>query len=75
VGCARALVRDGHTGLVVPCRDAGALAAALGRLIDDRALRMSLADGAFAAVRHMTWTRTAQATLAVYERARANGDG
>jgi len=74
VGCARALVTHERTGLVVPCRDAGALAAALGRMLDDRALRTSLAERAFALVRDMTWTRAAVATLAVYERAlEANG--
>jgi glycosyltransferase involved in cell wall biosynthesis len=69
VGCARALVTHERTGLVVPCRDAGALAAALGRMLDDRALRTSLAERAFDSVRDMTWTRSAIATLAVYERA------
>jgi len=69
VGCARALVSHERTGLLVPCRDAGALAAALGRLLDDRALRTSLAERAFESVRDMTWTRSAVATLAVYERA------
>jgi glycosyltransferase involved in cell wall biosynthesis len=69
VGCARALVSDERTGLLVPCRDADALAAALGRMLDDCALRTSLADRAFDTVRDMTWTRSAVATLAVYERA------
>ena len=74
VGCARALVSHERTGLVVPCRDADALAAALGRMLDDRALRTSLAEQAFDTVRDMTWTRSAVATLAVYERAlEANG--
>jgi len=40
-GC-RALVRDGVTGLVVPARDAGALADALARLAQDGALRQRL---------------------------------
>jgi len=70
VGCALALVSHERTGLVVPCRDADALAAALGRMLDDRALRTSLAERAFDKVREMTWTRSATATLAVYERAR-----
>jgi glycosyltransferase involved in cell wall biosynthesis len=74
VGCARALVSHERTGLVVPCRDADALAAALGRMLDDGALRTSLAEQAFDTVRDMTWTRSAVATLAVYERAlEANG--
>lgn len=37
-GC-REVVRDGVNGLLVPVRDAAALAAALGKLIDDAALR------------------------------------
>lgn len=37
------LVRDGETGLLAPPRDAGAIATALRRLHDDRALRTQLA--------------------------------
>jgi glycosyltransferase involved in cell wall biosynthesis len=37
--------QDGVTGLVVPPRDAGALAAALGRLLGDEGLRRSLGAG------------------------------
>jgi MMP alpha-(1->4)-mannosyltransferase len=70
VGCARALVKHERTGLVVQCRDADALASALGRMLDDRPLRTSLAERAFDEVRDMTWTRSAIATLAVYGRAR-----
>lgn len=73
VGCARTLVVDGQTGLSVPPRDAAALAAALTRALSDADLRRRLADAAFETVRQMTWTRTARATLAVYEKARANG--
>lgn len=73
VGCARALVRHEQTGLLVPPRNPGALAAALTRALGDASLRTRLADAAFDAVRDMTWTRTAQATLAVYAKALANG--
>jgi glycosyltransferase involved in cell wall biosynthesis len=45
------LVIDEETGLVVPTRDAPALAAALARLLDDAALRTRLAAGA---ARHVT---------------------
>ena len=69
VGCATMLVRDGDTGLVVPPRNPDALAAALGRLLADPALRARLADGAFERVRDMSWTQTARKTLNVYERA------
>jgi glycosyltransferase involved in cell wall biosynthesis len=52
------LVRDGHTGLVVPAGDTAALARALRRLADDRELRMRLgAAGAEAveAFSHDAW--------------------
>jgi glycosyltransferase involved in cell wall biosynthesis len=74
VGCARALIDHERTGLLVPPRDPAALVAALTRALGDGSLRTRLADAAFEGVRDMTWTRTARATLAVYEKARANGD-
>lgn len=40
------VLQDGRDSLVVPKRDAAALAAAIGRLIDDRALAARLAEGA-----------------------------
>ncbi len=42
-GC-REVVRDGVNGLLVPVRDAAALASALGKLIDDAALRRSMGE-------------------------------
>src|SRR5262245_54073628 len=68
-GCGGALVQHEETGLSVPPRDVGALADALARLLADPALRARLTDRAFRRVRDMSWTRTAQATLAVYARA------
>ena len=47
-GC-REVLEDGRTGLLVPPRDAGALGAALGRALDDPALRALLARNARAA--------------------------
>ena len=44
-GC-REVLEDGVTGLLVPPRDPGALAAALLRVVEDRALAGSLADSA-----------------------------
>jgi len=70
VGCATLLVRNEETGLVVPTRDAVALAAALERIIGDESLRTRLAAAAFARVKDMTWRRTAQLTLDSYARAR-----
>jgi glycosyltransferase involved in cell wall biosynthesis len=69
VGSARALVRDEVTGLRVPIRSTEALARAMLRLLEQPALRDHLAERAFAQARMLTWTRTAEATLASYERA------
>ncbi|MGZ6825172.1 MAG: glycosyltransferase [Mycobacteriales bacterium] len=49
-GCAE-LARDGSAGLVVPAGDEGALAAALGRVLDDDVLVGRLAAGAALAAR------------------------
>ena len=59
-GC-RDVVRDGETGLVVPPRDAGAVAEALARLEADPALRRRL--GARAR-RHAEETLSAEALVA-----------
>jgi glycosyltransferase involved in cell wall biosynthesis len=75
VGSARSFVVDNQTGLVVPARDADALAAAMRRALGDASLRRRLGDAAFDAVRQMTWRRTAEATLAVYEAARRGRHG
>jgi glycosyltransferase involved in cell wall biosynthesis len=69
VGCATRLVSHEETGLVVPPRNPEALAAALSRMLSDPVLRVRLADAAFARVHDMSWTKTATATLAVYEKA------
>jgi glycosyltransferase involved in cell wall biosynthesis len=63
------LIRSGTTGLSVPPRDPAALASALDRLLTDRDLAASCADAAFEQVRGMTWTRTAERTLEVYQKA------
>jgi glycosyltransferase involved in cell wall biosynthesis len=47
-GC-REVLEDGVTGLLVPPRDPAALAAAIGRVMDDAARRRSLGDNARAA--------------------------
>jgi glycosyltransferase involved in cell wall biosynthesis len=69
VGCAPAVVREGRTGLLVPARDAGAMADAVVRLLDDSALRRRLGAAAREAVRGMTWTAAARRTVAAYEAA------
>jgi glycosyltransferase involved in cell wall biosynthesis len=69
VGCATALIDNERTGLLVPRRDAAALAAALDRMLADESLRACVAGAAFARVRGMTWARTAEQTLEVYRKA------
>ena len=69
VGYATTLVRDGETGLIVPSRNPGALAAAIRRLLADPALRVKLASSALRAVQGLTWNATARRTLQAYERA------
>ena len=61
------LVRDGETGLVVPAGDATALAGALRRLVENRALRAELGAGGQAAVQKQTfaaWAAGFSAALA-----------
>jgi glycosyltransferase involved in cell wall biosynthesis len=54
------LVRDGIEGLIVPPRDAGAVAAALARLCADEPLRRRLAAAAAARARQFGWARYTQ---------------
>ncbi len=55
------LVRDGETGLVVPADEAPALAVALGRLLDDPALRTRLGEAGRAELAGHTHARQADA--------------
>lgn len=50
---------DGENALVVPPRDADAIARAVLRLVDDTALRDRLAAAGLAAARRFTWEKTA----------------
>jgi glycosyltransferase involved in cell wall biosynthesis len=63
----RRIVTDGNNGLLVPLRDAAALARAMLRLLDDDELRCRLAASAHENAQHYTWDATARGRLAVYE--------
>jgi glycosyltransferase involved in cell wall biosynthesis len=71
VGSVPGLVRDGETGVVVPPRDGAALAAAVRRLMESPADRARMSANAVAAVRSLSWRRTAERTIDVYRRALA----
>ena len=71
VGGLTTVVRDGHSGLLVPGHDADAWAAALRRVVDDPDQRARLAAGALAHAQDFSWDVTADQTLGVYQRARA----
>jgi glycosyltransferase involved in cell wall biosynthesis len=59
---------DGEAGLLVPPADAGAIAAALKRLMADEQLRQRMGVAARRRVEtHFTWEQAAKKTVAVYE--------
>ncbi|MGV9390047.1 glycosyltransferase family 4 protein [Streptomyces olivaceus] len=61
---------DGETCLAVPPGDADALAAGLNRLLGDRELRARLgAAGRERVLKHFTWARAAEGTVARYREA------
>ncbi|MGX1907548.1 glycosyltransferase family 4 protein [Streptomyces phaeochromogenes] len=65
---------DGETCLAVRPGDAGALAAGLSRLLGDPALRARLGSaGRERVLRHFTWAKAAEGTVARYREAIAGG--
>ena len=63
-GGVRSAVLDGEAGLVVPPEDAGAAAAALGRLLRDEALRATMGAAARrAALERFNWDRVVRDTI------------
>ena len=65
-------LRDGDTALLVPVRDAAALARAIARLIETPALRTRLADTALDEVRRLyAWPVLAERIVAEYRAAAA----
>ncbi len=64
-GGAPEAVRDGETGLLVDGEDAGAIAAALVRVLTDRALAARLAAGALAVSSGRDWRQRTEAFLAL----------
>ncbi|MET8546080.1 glycosyltransferase family 4 protein [Kitasatospora sp. NPDC004799] len=67
---------DGETSLAVPPGEADALAAALGRLLDDPDLRARLgAAGRERVLARFTWERAAELTAEAYRAAVATGAG
>jgi glycosyltransferase involved in cell wall biosynthesis len=70
-GCAPAVIRNKENGLLVPFRDADAVAAAAIELLADAGARRRLGAAARTAVARMTWRATAERTLALYRDATA----
>ena len=61
------LVEDGVSGLLVPPGDPSALAAAIGRALDDAELRARLAEnGRKRVLEKFTWRKTAEMTVDHY---------
>jgi glycosyltransferase involved in cell wall biosynthesis len=66
----REVLRDGETALLVPPGDAGALAAALRRLLDDGALGARLAEAAWRDAAAYSWDARAKRLRALFDEVR-----
>jgi glycosyltransferase involved in cell wall biosynthesis len=79
VGAARDVVRHGVDGLIVPSRDAGALADGLSRMVRDREALDGMRRSAHARAQKYTWSHAAAENLRLYaetlERRRVGGTG
>ena len=71
VGGVPFLVQDGITALLVPPYDPAALAAALGRLLDNPALSARLAGAGLVEAQRYTWLRVSAVLAAAYHQALA----
>ena len=63
----RRVLREGEAGVLVPVRDAGALAAALGALLQDPARREQLARAGRRTVQAYDWSSVTRSIVEVYE--------
>jgi glycosyltransferase involved in cell wall biosynthesis len=52
------MIKDGYNGIVVPPRDSGALADAIGRVLKDKRLRMKLKGNALESSKQHSLERT-----------------
>jgi len=67
-------VRDGVTGILVPSKQPGALAEAIGRLVESPQLRASLGQaGRGYVARHYDWSQNAAQMASIYKRLAASG--
>jgi phosphatidyl-myo-inositol alpha-mannosyltransferase len=62
----REVVRDGIDGILVPPRDPGVLADAVGRMLDDRDLALAFGDAGRERARRYSWETVAGEVEAVY---------
>lgn len=63
----RRVLKEGEAGVLVPVRDAGALAAALGALLQDPGRREQLAAAGRRTVRAYDWSSVTRSIVEVYE--------
>ena len=66
---ARELLADGR-GVLVPCNDAVAIGTEIAGLLTDDVRRQAMRKRAYASSRSMTWERTAERYLAIFQKAR-----